>query len=145
MTSSDTQVVRRPAHRRPHRPRTRTPWVNGFDVKWVMSPGRPRRLEDDPGRLRAAEQRVDRARGTSFDALIHRAEQARTDAELVMKRSRRLRDPEAGSKRPPGGEPEKTARAGKFENGETRTRTGDTTIFSRVLYQLSYLAEREEG
>ena len=27
-------------------------------------------------------------------------------------------------------------------NGETRTRTGDTTIFSRVLYQLSYLAVR---
>jgi hypothetical protein len=27
-------------------------------------------------------------------------------------------------------------------NGETRTRTGDTTIFSRVLYQLSYLAAR---
>src|SRR5207302_9962013 len=25
-------------------------------------------------------------------------------------------------------------------NGETRNRTGDTTIFSRVLYQLSYLA-----
>jgi hypothetical protein len=28
---------------------------------------------------------------------------------------------------------------GRFD-GETRTRTGDTTIFSRVLYQLSYLA-----
>jgi hypothetical protein len=27
-----------------------------------------------------------------------------------------------------------------FRDGETRTRTGDTTIFSRVLYQLSYLA-----
>jgi hypothetical protein len=27
-----------------------------------------------------------------------------------------------------------------FGYGETRTRTGDTTIFSRVLYQLSYLA-----
>jgi hypothetical protein len=27
-----------------------------------------------------------------------------------------------------------------FDNGETRTRTWDTTIFSRVLYQLSYLA-----
>ena len=27
-----------------------------------------------------------------------------------------------------------------FFHGETRTRTGDTTIFSRVLYQLSYLA-----
>ena len=29
----------------------------------------------------------------------------------------------------------------KTADGETRTRTGDTTIFSRVLYQLSYLAE----
>ena len=28
----------------------------------------------------------------------------------------------------------------KPEDGETQTRTGDTTIFSRVLYQLSYLA-----
>ena len=27
-----------------------------------------------------------------------------------------------------------------LQDGETRTRTGDTTIFSRVLYQLSYLA-----
>jgi hypothetical protein len=26
-------------------------------------------------------------------------------------------------------------------DGEGRNRTGDTTIFSRVLYQLSYLAE----
>jgi hypothetical protein len=30
--------------------------------------------------------------------------------------------------------------AGEKENGEGRNRTGDTTIFSRVLYQLSYLA-----
>src|SRR3954471_15779091 len=29
-------------------------------------------------------------------------------------------------------------------DGETRTRTGDTTIFSRVLYQLSYLAAAEK-
>jgi hypothetical protein len=29
---------------------------------------------------------------------------------------------------------------GRSGDGETRTRTGDTTIFSRVLYQLSYLA-----
>ncbi len=33
----------------------------------------------------------------------------------------------------------------KTSDGETRTRTGDTTIFSRVLYQLSYLAERAKG
>jgi hypothetical protein len=28
----------------------------------------------------------------------------------------------------------------EISDGETRNRTGDTTIFSRVLYQLSYLA-----
>src|SRR3954447_14085113 len=32
-----------------------------------------------------------------------------------------------------------------LRHGETRTRTGDTTIFSRVLYQLSYLAVAPEG
>jgi hypothetical protein len=32
------------------------------------------------------------------------------------------------------------ALAATSADGETRTRTGDTTIFSRVLYQLSYLA-----
>jgi hypothetical protein len=45
---------------------------------------------------------------------------------------------------PPNGlaDPPKTRpRAGIFRNGETRNRTEDTTIFSRVLYQLSYLAE----
>ena len=30
--------------------------------------------------------------------------------------------------------------AANFEHGQTQIRTGDTTIFSRVLYQLSYLA-----
>ena len=30
-----------------------------------------------------------------------------------------------------------------FASGETQIRTGDTTIFSRVLYQLSYLAVGE--
>src|SRR5687767_2291065 len=35
--------------------------------------------------------------------------------------------------------------AATSRSGETRTRTGDTTIFSRVLYQLSYLAEREQA
>jgi len=35
--------------------------------------------------------------------------------------------------------------AGTRAYGETRTRTGDTTIFSRVLYQLSYLAVAPRG
>jgi hypothetical protein len=39
----------------------------------------------------------------------------------------------------------KTLISRAFVDGETRTRTGDTTIFSRVLYQLSYLAVAEEG
>jgi hypothetical protein len=30
------------------------------------------------------------------------------------------------------------------ESGEGRNRTGDTTVFSRVLYQLSYLARAGE-
>jgi hypothetical protein len=30
-------------------------------------------------------------------------------------------------------------------DGEGRNRTGDTTIFSRVLYQLSYLAAPRNG
>ena len=30
-------------------------------------------------------------------------------------------------------------------DGEGRNRTGDTTIFSRVLYQLSYLARGGQG
>jgi hypothetical protein len=35
---------------------------------------------------------------------------------------------------------DETVACTEFVDGETRTRTGDTTIFSRVLYQLSYLA-----
>ena len=35
--------------------------------------------------------------------------------------------------------------AARASHGETRTRTGDTTIFSRVLYQLSYLAAAGQG
>ena len=39
----------------------------------------------------------------------------------------------------------KSAHSRRFTDGETRTRTGDTTIFSRVLYQLSYLAATADG
>ena len=39
-------------------------------------------------------------------------------------------------------QPKSARRAGTSKNGEGRNRTGDTTIFSRVLYQLSYLAAR---
>ncbi len=81
-------------------------------------------------------------------------------------------DPPTSGQRPAGERPRLGQRAGSFQSpagaaclqirsqrdpsatylqtpiphptcdGETRTRTGDTTIFSRVLYQLSYLATR---
>jgi hypothetical protein len=34
---------------------------------------------------------------------------------------------------------------GRAGSGEGRNRTGDTTIFSRVLYRLSYLARQRDG
>jgi hypothetical protein len=40
---------------------------------------------------------------------------------------------------------EKSPVCSVFSDGEGRNRTGDTTIFSRVLYQLSYLAARGHG
>ena len=40
---------------------------------------------------------------------------------------------------------QKSAICRTFSDGETRTRTGDTTVFSRVLYQLSYLALRGDA
>ena len=39
-------------------------------------------------------------------------------------------------------EPDSVALCERHGNGEGRTRTGDTPVFSRVLYQLSYLAVR---
>jgi hypothetical protein len=36
--------------------------------------------------------------------------------------------------------PRQRRRTSVDEDGEGRNRTGDTTVFSRVLYQLSYLA-----
>ena len=36
--------------------------------------------------------------------------------------------------------PDATVPVGAHRGGEGRNRTGDTTVFSRVLYQLSYLA-----
>jgi hypothetical protein len=51
----------------------------------------------------------------------------------------RRRLPFPASSRPSQRDAE-TAYLQGIPDGETRTRTGDTTIFSRVLYQLSYLA-----
>jgi hypothetical protein len=64
---------------------------------------------------------------------------------VQAERSRPARDryrPGAGGGGPSGRNLGTCRFAGYSPYGETRTRTGDTTIFSRVLYQLSYLAAR---
>src|SRR3954451_12462385 len=62
--------------------------ANGFDVKWVMSQVGHADSKMTLDVYAQLEQRADRTHGTSFDALIRRADRARRDAELVMKRSR---------------------------------------------------------
>jgi len=91
------------------------------------------------------EQRVDRSHGTSFDQLVRKAREQVAGLSLEAQDASfgpRIAKPEKN--RPPNirsGQHGKPRFAGKKRNGETGTRTRDTTIFSRVLYQLSYLAE----
>ena len=123
--------------------------ANRFDVLWVMSQVGHADSKMTMDVYAQLQQRVDREHGRAFDALVRRA------------RSRLYGADEGSNRAPLGGglgggpnlshsdEPEepspkqqKGPASRAFRSGETRTRTGDTTIFSRVLYQLSYLAER---
>ena len=51
-------------------------------------------------------------------------------------------EPAAGGGRfePSAAQRKRRGASGRPPHGEGRNRTGDTTVFSRVLYQLSYLA-----
>jgi hypothetical protein len=111
-------------------------------------PGRPRRFEDDPRRLRAAATaRQARARtgvrharqAGARAAVRHHQRAARGGARAQFRprvgprghlgrarRSERRADQRGGIHRLAGGS----------RNGETRTRTGDTTIFSRAVHSL---------
>jgi hypothetical protein len=87
------------------------------------------------------EQRVERRHGTAFDELVRAAIGQQADAELghgLATRAFRGRKPNRYAVI----RAKKSVQKRASRNGETRTRTGDTTIFSRVLYQLSYLARR---
>ena len=116
--------------------------ANGFDVKWAMSQVGHADSKMTLDVYAQLEQRADRTHGTSFDALLRRAEEARTGADSVMIGSRRRFEGDLEPETAPRRRTRKTQEQGNLGHGETRTRTGDTTIFSRVLYQLSYLAER---
>jgi hypothetical protein len=60
--------------------------ANGFDVKWVMSQVGHADSKMTLDVYAQLEQRADRSHGTSFDALIQRAEDARRDAEIGNER-----------------------------------------------------------
>jgi hypothetical protein len=60
--------------------------------------------------------------------------------EKDVKRTWRANSPLRARPRPHRSYPKSSLGAGIFGNSQTQTRTADTTIFSRVLYQLSYLA-----
>ena len=108
-------------------------------------PGRPRRLEDDARRLRpAAAARQARARPglrhprqAGARAALRHHQRAPTGGARAQFRPRvgprghleRVRRPEGRADRRAGNR----RLAGGSRNGETRTRTGDTTIFSRAV------------
>jgi integrase len=110
--------------------------ANGFDVKWVMSQVGHANSKMTMDVYAQLEQRVERRHGTAFDELLRKARGQREDADWATSgiRGRNRAGGEQDASK------EKARISGPFRSGETETRTRDTTIFSRVLYQLSYLA-----
>ena len=119
--------------------------ANRFDVKWVMSQVGHADSKMTLDVYAQLEQRVKREHGRAL-----RRPRARR-ARAAPRRSDRAPNGRRKGDGAPRGRaigPLATSRPARrnrslcraSRNGETRTRTGDTTIFSRVLYQLSYLA-----
>ena len=73
------------------------------------------------------EQRADRT--TSFDALLRRAGRQRGDVDWATARQKSNSTHHRDQRKAP----QKTALCRHIWSGETRTRTGDTTIFSRAV------------
>ena len=134
--------------------------ANRFDVKWVMSQVGHADSKMTMDVYAQLEQRVKREHGGRFDALVReagaRASTALDPAEDAEREIgahglghrgalRSARSDGAGATRDRRRTRRSLLNAGLSEDGETRTRTGDTTIFSRVLYQLSYLAAAAKG
>ncbi len=122
--------------------------ANNFDVKWVMGQVGHADSKMTMDVYAQLEQRVDRSHGKSFDRLVRQARKQLQDLlvdpdddsigpRLGHEALNRLL--EAGTGNRSGGGKNRLL-AGRSKNGEGGNRTHDTTIFSRVLYQLSYLA-----
>ena len=123
--------------------------ANNFDVKWVMSQVGHADSKMTMDVYAQLEQRAQRSHGTAFDRILRTARETARGPRRTLnhpqplghdwatkRKSSRSRPSRAPSRR------RKTTQMQGCNYGETQTRTGDTTIFSRVLYQLSYLAER---
>ena len=121
--------------------------ANRFDVLWVMSQVGHADSKMTVDVYAQLQQRVDREHGRAFDTLVRQA-RARLYGtgeapELASLGGGLGGEPEVAMEEEPrkrSRDKEKGPASRAFASGETRTRTGDTTIFSRVLYQLSYLA-----
>ena len=122
--------------------------ANNFDVKWVMGQVGHADSKMTMDVYAQLEQRVDRSHGTSFDRLVRKARKQLNgflvdpDADLIGPRlgHEALNLPLGGGAENRAGTLKSPRLAGAFQDGEGGNRTHDTTIFSRVLYQLSYLA-----
>ena len=110
-------------------------------IKWVMAQVGHADSKMTMDVYAQLEQRADRSHGTQFDAL----QRPPSTVSTALIGPRLGHETEIGqwtAFRRQEEAPQKAALCRLFSDGETRTRTGDTTIFSRVLYQLSYLAAR---
>jgi site-specific recombinase XerD len=107
--------------------------ANGFDVKWVMSQVWHADSKMTLDVYAQLEQRADRSHGTSFDALIRKVSGQRGDVDWPTFGPREPNIELGAPPKPTKKRRRKRALCRHFGGGETRTRTGDTTIFSRVL------------
>jgi integrase len=121
--------------------------ANRFDVLWVMSQVGHADSKMTMDVYAQLQQRVDREHGRAFDALVRQARgrlygnlEPADSASLGTGLGTGLNLTRSNNAPAPSSGKEKGPASRAFASGETRTRTGDTTIFSRVLYQLSYLA-----
>ncbi len=120
-----------------------------FDVLFVMSQVGHADSKMTTDVYAQLQNRIKREHGSAFDRLVARArEQLHGVADPGSRRSlgqglgHEAFEPPSRTSSTSGPRSRKSPTSRLVPDGETRTRTGDTTIFSRVLYQLSYLALR---
>ena len=115
-------------------------WLNNFDVLWVMGQVGHEDSKMTMDVYAQLQQRVKREHGRAFDPLVRRARrrlngsdgarQGRHRQSLATGLGTEVEVPRPGSPERPARETKKPCFPG-FQSGETRTRTGDTTIFSQ--------------